>query len=122
MSAATLVLTAVLVALLGGVGSVLRLYLGKLQGKLPWGILAANVVASAWVGLMSESLNMMLATVIIIGFAGGLSTFSTFAAQTVDFLRQRRITQALWNLVANLGLSTGALILGQAIGAYLLKW
>lgn len=121
MIALSLIGAAILVAILGGVGSVVRLYLRNWQGKLPWGILLGNVIASAWVGLMSVSSNFLLATVIVIGFAGGLSTFSTFAAQTVEYLRDRRIARALWNLLANLGLSTGAVILGQAIGAYLLK-
>jgi CrcB protein len=113
------VMTAVAVA--GGIGAVLRLYLAQWQGKLPWGILAGNVVASLWVGLMSASQNWVLAIILITGFAGGLSTFSSFAAQTVEFLRRGRIAQGLLNVLANLVLSSTAVILGSAIATGLLK-
>ncbi|MEY4639924.1 MAG: hypothetical protein RLY13_922 [Actinomycetota bacterium] len=113
---------AFLVAIAGGIGAVLRLFLGQWMGKLPWGILVANVVASLWVGLMSSSSNIMLATLLISGFAGGLSTFSSFAAQTVEFMRRGRIAQGLLNILANLVLSSTALLLGQALAAELLKW
>jgi CrcB protein len=114
-------LIAFLVAIAGGIGAVARLYLGQWIGKLPWGILVANLIASLWVGLMSASHNLVLATILISGFAGGLSTFSSFAAQTVDFMRRGRIAQALLNVLANLALSSTAVVLGQAIGAALLK-
>jgi CrcB protein len=106
----------------GGLGAVLRLYLAQWQGKLPWGILAGNVLASLWVGVMASSQNWVLAIILITGFAGGLSTFSSFAAQTVDFMRRGRIVQGLLNILANLLLSSTAVLLGQALGSELLKW
>lgn len=109
------------VAVAGGLGAVVRLYLGQWIGKLPWGILVANVVASLWVGLMSLSQNWALAIILITGFAGGLSTFSSFAAQTVAFFRRGRLTQGLLNVLANLVLSSTAVILGSAIATSLLK-
>jgi fluoride ion exporter CrcB/FEX len=53
--------------------------------------------------------------------AGGLTTFSTFAAQTVEYLRRGRIAQGLLNVLANLALSSTAVLLGQAIATELLK-
>lgn len=110
------------VAVAGGLGSVLRLFVARWQGKLPWGILAGNVVASLWVGLMASSHNWILAIILITGFAGGLSTFSSFAAQTVEFMRRGRIAQGLLNILTNLLLSSTAVLLGQALGSELLKW
>ena len=112
---------AVLISLAGGVGAVIRLYLGKWIGKLPWGILLANVIGSLIVGLLGSNGNVMLATILIIGFAGGLSTFSSFVAQTVDFMRGRRLGLGLLNILANLLLSSTAVLLGQSIAAALLK-
>jgi CrcB protein len=109
------------VAIAGGLGAVARLYLGQWIGKLPWGILLANVVASFLVGALSASNDIALATILISGLAGGLSTFSSFAAQTVEFMRRGRIAQGLLNVLANLALSSTALLLGAAVAAALLK-
>lgn len=110
-----------LVAVAGGIGAVIRLFASKLEGKLPWGILIANVVASFVVGFSQQSPSLVLGLVLISGLAGGLSTFSTYAAQTVDFLRKGRIAQGLLNTVATLALSSTAVWLGQMAGAALLK-
>ena len=109
------------VSVAGGLGSVLRLFLGRWVGKLPWGILVGNVLASLWVGVMSNSGNWALAIIFISGFAGGLSTFSGFAAQTVDFFSRGRITQGILNILANLLLSSTAVILGASAASALLK-
>ena len=45
---------AVVVILAGGLGAVLRLLIGTWIGILPWGILAANTVASLVAGLAME--------------------------------------------------------------------
>ncbi len=109
------------VAIAGGLGSVLRLYMAKWQGKLPWGILAGNVGASFLVGLMASSQNFFWAIILITGLAGGLSTFSSFAAQTVEFMRRGRLAQGLLNILTNLVLSSTAVLLGQALATGLLK-
>jgi CrcB protein len=110
-----------LVAIAGGLAAVLRLFLGQWQGKLPWGILLANVIGSLAVGFMSSSQNWFIGVILISGIAGGLSTFSTFAAQTVDFLRRGRIAQGLLNVLLNLALSSTAVLLGLSIASQLLK-
>ena len=112
---------ALLISLAGGVGAVIRLYLGQWIGKLPWGILLANVIGSLIAGLLSSNGNIIFATILIAGFAGGLSTFSSFVAQTVDFMRERRLVQGFLNILMNLVLSSTAVLLGQSIAAALLK-
>lgn len=127
-------LTLALVAIAGGLGSVLRFLASSWSGKLPWGILTANVAASFLVGLFAgypffdsspsqESLEVWLVviTVVSIGFAGGLSTFSSYAAQTVELLRNRRFVWAGINTLANLLLSATAVYLGLTLATTLLK-
>lgn len=120
------------VAIFGGLGSVVRLFASKLQGKLPWGILLANIVASIVVGMVSgaspadtspASLAFMMAAIAILstGFAGGLSTFSSYAAQTVEFIRTGNLSLALMNTLANLALPPMGILIGLFLATALLK-
>ena len=89
------------VALLGGLASIVRLGLARWSGWLPWGILFANTSASFLAGI--ELIGASVASPLIVaGLCGGLSTFSTFAAQTVDFYRAGLRLRATVNLVANI--------------------
>ena len=90
----------VLVALAGGFGAVTRYGLSTWSGKLPWGILLANSIGSFIAGLaVSGSIENAW---LIVGLAGGLSTFSTFAAQTHDLVAKKQLGRALLNIVLNL--------------------
>jgi CrcB protein len=110
-----------MVAVAGGIGAVIRLFAGRIQGILPWGILIANVSASFVVGFAQQTPVLVVGIIVISGLAGGLSTFSTWAAQTTDLLRSGRVTLALINTVGTLALSCTAVWLGQLAGAALLK-
>ena len=88
------------VAVLGGAGSVLRHIAGFWSGALPWGILAVNSIASFVVGLAISSGEYEIA--LVVGLAGGLSTFSTFAAQTYELWTNRSKGLALLNGALNL--------------------
>jgi CrcB protein len=105
------------VALAGGLGAVLRLLLSGWIGKLPWGILAANTIASFIVGLVLRAGNteVFLATVVVSGLCGGLSTFSTFSAQTVEYFKAKQVWRGVLNFALNFILPT----LGALAGLYL---
>ena len=90
----------VLVALAGGFGAVTRYGLSTWSGKLPWGILLANSLGSFIAGLAVAG--SIESAWLIVGFAGGLSTFSTFAAQTHDLVEKKQLGRALLNIVLNL--------------------
>ena len=96
------------VALFGGIGSVARYLIGFWNGVLPWGILVANTVASFIAGAALSAGQLEIA--LIVGLAGGLSTFSTFAAQTFDLVVSGKKVLALTNSVLNLGLPAAALL------------
>jgi CrcB protein len=62
-----------------------------------------------------------IGAVVVVGFAGGLSTFSSYAAQTVEFFRRGRIAQGLINTVLNLLITPLAVWFGAMAALALLK-
>jgi CrcB protein len=97
------VTNALAIALAGGLGAVARLALARWIGKLPWGILVANVLASfiMGVGLGIFSFNTVLAQIVSVGLCGGLSTFSTFSAQTVEYFKAKQVWRGVFNILLN---------------------
>ena len=96
----TLATSFVLVALAGGFGTVVRFWLSYWQGKLPWGILLANSIGSFIAGLAVAG--SIESAWLVVGLAGGLSTFSTFAAQTHNLIVKKQLALASLNIVLNL--------------------
>lgn len=91
---------ALAVGLLGGVGSVVRHLLGTWNGLIPWGVLIANSLASFIAGLAIG--NGFYEVALVFGLAGGLSTFSTFAAQSYELWGLGKKGRTLLNGLANL--------------------
>ncbi|MBV4413832.1 fluoride efflux transporter CrcB [Enterobacteriaceae bacterium YMB-R22] len=96
----------------GGIGSVARWALGlrlnPVYGQLPLGTLAANLIGAfiiglglAWFSRMTQ-LDPMWKLLITTGFCGGLTTFSTFSAETVFLLQEGRLAWAGLNALANM--------------------
>lgn len=81
----------------GGIGSVLRYFLGRYlnttETGIPYGTFAANILGSLLIGIilgvavkqqtLSENQILFLAT----GFCGGFTTFSAFAYENHVFLK-----------------------------------
>jgi CrcB protein len=103
-----LLITTAAVAVLGGVGSVLRYLASFWTGALPWGILLVNSIASFVVGLALSSGENEIA--LVVGLAGGLSTFSTFAAQSFEYLQNQQKFRAIANFVLNLAVPALSLL------------
>jgi CrcB protein len=79
-------MSALLVALGAALGAPLRYLLGHfLDRELPWGTLAAHLVASFLGGLFSAlSLTGHQFALLGTGFCGGLSTYSAFAVKAQE--------------------------------------
>jgi CrcB protein len=117
-----LVVAAVLVA--GAVGAVLRYALSRAfpvrPGHLPGGILIVNVVGSgiagAVIGLAERAaVGDDLRLILVTGFCGGLTTFSTWTVETVELLDGGRWRAAVLNVLVTVTVGLGA-----AMTAYLL--
>ena len=95
----------------GGLGSVVRVLLSKFNGFWPWGILLANVVASFFAGWAATyfKADVTWVAILVVGLAGGLSTFSSWAAGAVQLVaRDRPLAAALYTVVTLILSSTAA--------------
>ena len=70
-------------------------------GLLPWGTLAANLIGGYLIGVAIAAFQAMpeldpvWRLLLITGFLGGLTTFSSFSAEVVEFLMAGRYRLAL---------------------------
>lgn len=104
------------------VGALLRWWLGAQLNNLfpavPPGTLAANLVGGYIIGLAIALFASYAAIapewrlLVITGFCGGLTTFSTFSAEIVTLLQQGRSMWALGAAAAHLGGSVAMTLAG----------
>lgn len=96
----------------GGVGSIMRYLLSKTLSSftqyLPLGTLTANILASAIFGIVAGGLfsrfpqETLWRLLILTGFCGGLSTFSTFNFEIYEYLKSGNFILALLYIVGSL--------------------
>jgi CrcB protein len=113
------------VALLGGVGAVLRfaadwLVSLRLGFRFPYGIFAVNVSGAFFLGLLAGSSlrgdGYLLAGV---GLLGSYTTFSTWMLDTQELEGRGERRGALANVVLSLAVGLGAAAIGRLIGQQL---
>ena len=111
------------------IGATCRYYIGVLSIQyfdkaLPYGTLISNTIGSFIAGvlvviildrlLLSETYRLML----LVGFAGSLTTMSALSVESVEMLSSGSFSQALLNILLNLGFSLLAASLGVVIAKY----
>lgn len=101
-------MTVLLVALGAAVGAPLRYLAGDLlDGRLHWGTLVVNVVGSAMLGaLVGAAVEGQWLALVGTGFCGGLTTYSSFAVQSVRGGRRRGTAYALMTVTGCLVAAT----------------
>ena len=112
------------VAVGGLVGSVGRFLVGHffaiwLGSSFPWGTLFVNVVGSAFLGWFISvaigkpgAVDPLVRLLFATGVAGGFTTFSSLAVETIMLYQQGGWRGAILNLSLNLALGFGGAILG----------
>ena len=125
-----------LVAVGGSLGALARYAVGLAAAQLlgrgfPWGTLAVNVAGCFFMGLVMEwildleSHEVLTAALgrelafwrqgVAIGFLGGLTTFSSFGADTLRELQSGHTGLGLANIAANVLLSLAAVWAGMSL-------
>jgi CrcB protein len=98
-------------------------YLSRSLGPVfPYGTLLINVVGSFVVGFFMlwtterVLIDARWRLLLVVGFCGSFTTFSSFAFETMAYLKQGQWLLLAINFLANNLLSLGAALLGMACG------
>ncbi|MEO9307852.1 MAG: fluoride efflux transporter CrcB [Nitrososphaera sp.] len=118
----------ILLAAGGVLGVFLRYGITKSQlilGTLPVNVLIVNIVGSFVLGsfaVFSQQWNLdeKYAMLVAIGFCGGLTTMSSFALESANLIDNKQYSLVALNIVANVGLSLGAIFGGRALTSMIL--
>jgi fluoride exporter len=117
---------ALLVAVGGAIGSLLRYYVGlgsvRLMGPgFPWGTLTVNVVGCFIIGVFAEMIarrfnaSVELRLLLITGFLGGFTTFSAFSLDAISLFERGEIFAGGIYIAASVGLSMLAVMAGLGL-------
>ena len=115
----------------GGIGSCCRFVLSKWLNQIfhsfPLGTFTANILSCIVLGAAlflfehKFPMNTYLKTLILVGFCGGFSTFSTFTNETLLLLRNGQITESILYMGGSLVLGLSALLAGFFLGKMILN-
>ena len=113
----------ILLASGGVIGTFVRFRITQSQlvlGSLPINILLVNVIGSFILGIFAVlfvqwNLDQKYALLVAIGFCGALTTMSSFALETSNLFDNKQFTLVALNIIANVGLSLGAIFGGKAL-------
>ncbi|MEW5008004.1 MAG: fluoride efflux transporter CrcB [Cycloclasticus sp.] len=114
----------------GSIGAVMRYlvstgvynYLGR---GFPYGTLVVNVLGSLLMGLLYElflqrlAMSAELRAMLLVGFLGAFTTFSTFSIETINLIEQGYLLKAVGNILASVILCVLAAWLGLQLARQL---
>ena len=98
------------IAVAGALGALARYGLGSLvgrHGEFPWSTLAVNLLGAILLGVVvgwfvrTLSVPMWAQTVIVVGFLGAFTTFSTFSLETMELWDRGRYLLVLGYVAAS---------------------
>ncbi len=110
-----------LVALGGAAGSVGRYLISKCYaGTFPWGTLTVNILGSLLIGLLmgmvsKGSLSPEMKLLLVTGFCGGFTTFSTFANESLSMMKVGSVLLMAFYVGVSVAIGILAVYLGTKI-------
>jgi len=113
-------MTSVLLVFLGGgLGSVCRYGVSQIwmTSKLPYGTLTANILSSLLLGLLiglsaAEILKSQQRLLLMTGFCGGFSTFSTFSGELIELYQSGETNLTVLYLILSILSGVVSIIIG----------
>lgn len=115
----------------GGAGSVSRFLLSKFVNDhanvlFPVGTLAVNAAGCLAIGFLFSFFGKIMVPsetrlLLITGFLGGFTTFSSFGLESINLFRQNGINPALLNIVLNLVLGLIFVLAGMGLAGLLFR-
>lgn len=121
----------IIVAIGGALGSAFRYFFGTWVQALsrsidfPYGTLAVNLVGCFVIGFLAQlveargAFNSEARLFVFIGILGGFTTFSSFANDSVNLLREGDLLNALANVGANVILGLILVWLGRTVAYWI---
>lgn len=113
----------------GGLGSLMRYGLSGYvyrftEGVFPWGTLAVNLLSGLVIGFLWDYFDTSIVApntrvFLFVGILGGFSTFSTYAIETVNLVREGESKLALLNVVLSNAVCIALVFAGFFISRYL---
>ncbi|WP_297057314.1 fluoride efflux transporter CrcB [Thermosulfurimonas sp.] len=115
----------------GGMGAVCRYLVSgwflRFGAGFPLGTLAVNILGSFVLGFFMELATQTLLVspearlLVAVGFLGSFTTFSTFAYETHQLLREGEWLFTFLNIVLSIGLGLTGVRLGEVLVRYLVR-
>jgi CrcB protein len=120
----------ILIAIGAALGANARYWLstwfaGRFGPEFPWGTLFINVSGGLVIGLVLTVLNQRLVSdptarlLLVTGFLGAYTTFSTFTYETMRLLQDGEYGPALFNAAGSVALGLAATFGGMIVGRWL---
>jgi len=101
-------------------------YSQMMLGTLSVSVLAVNIIGAFTLGLFvvlvqQWNLEAKYVLFVAVGFCGSLTTMSAFALQTTNLMDNSQFGLAVINIMANVVLSIGALMVGRTLMSYIVS-
>jgi CrcB protein len=95
-------------------------------GTLLLNILVINIAGSFILGAFSIlallwHLDARYSLFLAVGFCGSLTTMSSFALETTGMIENRQFANVAINIIANVGLSIGAIVAGRSLASLMIS-
>jgi len=121
----------IFIALGGAVGAISRYLVSGIGYKFfgssfAWGTLIVNLIGSFMIGFFWEIFERIIVPVnfrvfLLIGFLGAFTTFSTYALETLNLIRDNEAGLAIMNLILNNVIGVVLVFLGILCGRVILR-
>lgn len=116
----------------GALGTLSRYWVSGFAQKLfnsffPWGTLTVNALGSLIIGMAwgifeYRDIGPHTRLFLFVGFLGGFTTFSTFALESMNLIREGNMKMAIWNIFLNNSITLILVFVGYLLSRSIIKY